>query len=161
VAPRDDALALVRVSAELVNLIQGKKAHDKDRFNQFRGVEVRKRLESGWAIPIADTALYAKLCEVGVHVSPVSAALSHDLEGRKVYVGPGALSIRAFLLVLSELVYLTANCLPEAVRLAEHSDDKMQLATSAQSGLLGLLSWLRISNYEKVMMHFREKHEAE
>jgi hypothetical protein len=162
----DEAIALIRVMGELANLLQlfamnsehldrWRSVSDKERIAEYGPVGVRLKLEALKATPILDHKSYNKLCELGVHVTPASAFTSHDIEGTRVYVG-SQLSVPAFLMVLSELVYLTAQVLPHCGEITGREEDRLRSLRECRDTLLKTLSWLRVTNYERVMAHFRK-----
>ena len=165
----EDALALVRVAAEMANLIQLFSLNDEEfqrwiasspnkRISNYGGRAVRDKIETMKAVPIVGKERYASLCEAGVHITPESAKQSHDLEGTKVYVGPTPSPTPGFFVVLTEIVYLLGHCLPCITRLAQR-DDKMALAETQKTELITTLpSFFNIRSYNKTLSYFRKKY---
>ncbi len=162
----DEAIGVIRSAGELANLLQlfflapaelgtWVASSRSDRMTRYGPVAVRRFVEAGGEKPIVDEPAYRALCELGIHVTPTSAFLSHDLEGDRVYVGP-QLSIPGLFLTVSELAYLIASVLPLAGRLTHQAEPRLDELAATKTALLETLTWLRITNYERVLNHFRE-----
>jgi hypothetical protein len=87
---------------------------------------------------------------LGIHVTPESARLSHQLD-ETVYVG-GEFSPLAFILVLNELAVILSACLKLVGHLIDAPEDRVALLTAAGEELEHCsTSWLRVTNYENRM----------
>jgi hypothetical protein len=164
----DEALALVRVAAEVLNLIQlfDRKATLRaewltldapTRRKRFSPAAVRDMLVSEGVEAAFDRTSYQALCEAGVHVTPESAERSHDLETERLTVGPNV-SIPAMLLVWTELGYasgelLRLTCI--SARLAPEAAERASTATVAIRAAIGQ-GELRMVNYDEVQSWFRK-----
>ena len=93
----NESICMLRSVAELTNLIElftVRRGHlnewyataPKERWKLFGPAEVRRKIEATSNRPVVDRDSYAALCDAGVHVSPESAQLSHQFDG-KVFVG--------------------------------------------------------------------------
>ncbi|MDA1107209.1 MAG: hypothetical protein O2845_02265 [Proteobacteria bacterium] len=163
----DEAIGVIRSAGELANLLQlfflapvelgtWTASSRSERMSRYGPAAVRRLVEARDERPIVDEPAYRVLCELGIHVTPASAFLSHDLEGARVYVGP-QLSIPGLFLVVSELTYLVGSVLPLVGRLTQQAEPRLGELKACQGALLGTLTWLRITNYEQVLKDFREK----
>lgn len=150
---------MVRSVAELANLIElftVRRAHlnewyatpPKERWKLFSPAEVRRKIEATGNRPVGDKDSYAALCDAGVHVSPESARLSHQFDG-KVFAG-AELSPMALLLVFNELAIMLSAFLKLSGHLIQGPNDRIQLLTDAGTRLeSNATDWLRITNYEQ------------
>ncbi len=155
----NESVSMLRSIAELANLIelftvspttfiQWSTATPGDRWKSFKPNEVHRKIIATHNRPIVDRSTYAKLCELGPHVSPESALFSHQHDGT-VYVG-GEFSIFALLLILNELAIMVSACLKLCGHFVKAPDDKIKELTKAGEVLEETAtSWLRITNYEE------------
>jgi hypothetical protein len=158
-------MGTLRALAELANLIElfvidktslkewlGLSAEEK--WWRFRPKRVQERIAKTKNRPIVDKETYSKLCEIGVHVSPGSARLSHQFEG-SVHVG-GEFSAPAFLMILNELAIILSASLKVTGHFIHASADRISQLTEAGNALeQTATSWLRITNYEERMRESR------
>jgi hypothetical protein len=111
----DEAIAVVRIGAEILNLAQlftatpdqhdvWMTASERARRRDFAPAAVRRSLEKLSVPPFYDSETYGALCEGGVHLSPSTRERTHDLDGNRFIVGPSG-SISGFLLILNEVAY--------------------------------------------------------
>jgi hypothetical protein len=155
----NESISMLRSVAELANLIE-LFTINRDHFNDWHGTpaaerwksygpaKVREKIESTGNRPVIDKDTYAALYNVGVHVSPESAKLSHQFDG-KVSAG-GEFSPMAFLLVLNELALMLSACLKLSGNFIEANTDRLQLLMDAGARLeSNATAWLRITNYEQ------------
>jgi hypothetical protein len=155
----NESISMLRSVAELANLIElfaVDRDHlnewymtaPKDRWKLFRPVEVRRKIEATGNRPVVDKDSYVALCDTGVHVSPESARLSHQPDGK--LVGGGEFSRLALLLVLNELAIMLSACLTLSGHFIQAPNDRIQLLTEAGARLGSQASdWLRMTNYQQ------------
>jgi hypothetical protein len=139
----NEAVALLRAAAELVNLIelltidrqvlqQWLSLSTHERWRHFRPVRVQERIAATGNCALVGRDIYAAMCEFGVHVTPESASFSHQFDGR-VHVG-GEFAVPAFLLVLNELAILLGAFLKVVGYFAEVPKEKLGLLADAGRG---------------------------
>jgi hypothetical protein len=155
----NESISILRSVAELANLIElftVSRDHmnewyataPKERWRLFGPAEVRRKIEATGNRPVVNKDSYAALCDAGVHVSPESARLSHQFDG-KVFAG-GEFSPMALLLVLNELAIMLSACLKLSGHLLQAPNDRTQLLTDAGARLeSNATEWLRVTNYEQ------------
>jgi len=155
----NESLTMLRSVAELANLIElfvVDKAQlcawlatpRNERWREFKPDAVNRKVVATGNRPIVDRQTYSKLCDVGPHVSPESAKLSHQHNGT-VHVG-GEFSAFAFLLVLNELAIMLGACLKLGGHLIQAPSDRIQFLTEAGEKLeQSATAWLRVTNYEE------------
>src|SRR5262249_15372570 len=84
-----ESIGMLRALAELANLIElfaidktclkeWSELSAEEKWWRFRPKRVQERIAKTGNRPIVDKETYSKLCELGVHVSPESAKLSHQ-----------------------------------------------------------------------------------
>jgi hypothetical protein len=166
----DEALALVRSLAELGNLLQlfhldvgrldaWRKADSKSKLKDFTPYQVRTAIEALGHDPNTNKDKYSRLCEMGIHVSPTTATVSHNIDST-VYFG-GNFSIPGFLLVLNEMAHMAAPVLTLVGALVTAPDEKMEGLTETAQGLSESASWLSVTKYEEFFDSHRVQHEKE
>lgn len=160
----NESLGMLRSVAEIANLIElfvvdkpslakWRSLPPNSRWQYFRPAKVRERIADTKNRPVVDEQTYGKFCDIGIHISPESAKLSHQFEGT-VFVG-GEFSATALLLVLNELAIMLSAALKLAGYLVESKEDNVRLLTQVGERLEATATdWLRITNYEERM---REK----
>jgi hypothetical protein len=160
----DEALGLIRCLAELGNLLQlfaldplkledWVKTPEPDRRKRFSPVNVRVSIESQNATPVTGKETYDRLCEIGIHATPSSIRLSHDLYGR-TYVG-GEFLVPGLLLVWSQLGRSLAPILTLAGQLVTAKEEQMKELEEARRALIDASGWLSVDNYEAFFNQFR------
>jgi hypothetical protein len=153
----NEAVALLRAAAELVNLIelmtidrqvlqQWLSLSTYERWRHFRPAKVQERIAAIGNPAIVGRDIYGAMCEFGVHITPGAASFSHQFDGR-VHVG-GEFAVPAFLLVLNELAIMLGAFLKIVGYFAEVPNEKLELLADAGRKVEGTATaWLRIVNY--------------
>jgi hypothetical protein len=157
----DEALAMVRGVAEVVNLLQAftvdarhlrdwQTMPERDRRDRYGPVAVRKLIEESGKTPAVERETYTALCELGVHVTPNSMRTSHQHDGR-VHVG-GMFSILGFLLVLNELGICLSPAVVFAGQLVNLPADRVRELVGACNELRRhCTTYARAANYLEVL----------
>jgi len=166
----DEALALVRSLAEVGNLLQlfslsnvhlenWRQADTKQKLKTFAPVRVRLQIEQAGQQPIVGEDTYARLCEMGIHVSPTSIYTSHELGGQ-LHIG-GNFSVPGFLLVINQMAHLIAPVLGLVGKLIDAPLNKDRELGEAYQELREAVSWICVDNYHNFFDRFRVKQTKE
>jgi hypothetical protein len=163
----DEALALVRVSAETANLLQlfvrkpgtlgdWEAATERGRRREFSPFSVRVALVDAGAEPIFPEGAYAALCDAGVHLSPTSSRRSHELENDNVFVGPMT-SVPGLFMVWTELSIAVGGCLPVVLEVVKSPAEVRASADRVMEALTLAIGKgeLRAGNYDAALEWYR------
>lgn len=125
----------------------------------FGPYKVRLAIESLGHDPVTEKDTYSRLCEMGVHVSPASAYISHDV-GRRLYVG-GNYSAPGSLLVLNETAHRISPLFSIVGSLVGAPDNKAQIIEETARELAESASGLGVDNYEEFFDSQKTEHARE
>ena len=157
----DESIALIRNIAETTNLLflfaaspsevaRWRSGTEKERWQTFRPIEVRKRLKKLNLTPPIDDAKYGLLCEVGVHVTPDVSPQAFNAHER---ASLGASFIDTALIAtineLSTVVAESAGCISALPLMGQRA---MALRLSAQI-LLNMIGGLDLNAARKLSEH--------
>jgi len=154
----DEALNHARGMAEIANLLQvfclsknsleeWKKSSSRERMKKFSPVKVRLAIEAHEKQPVVDEAVYSKLCEIGIHISPSSLYLSYEFNGIH-HIG-AHFTVQGVLLTLNTLSRLVAPCLLFAGVLTKVSNEKTQVLEDAFHALSEVIRGISVTNYQE------------
>ena len=160
----EESLALVRSMGELANLCQmfyvdaeamlhWFQSTRNERIQKFGPSNVRKRIEAAGQEAIVDRETYANLCELGVHVTPETSVLSHDLEHGRVFVGGNAVPT-GFILVVNQMALVTTPFLILLGLFTEQPKQQMREIRQTAARLTKWVGPLTVNNYEEVLARF-------
>ena len=153
----DESLGMVRGMAEIANLLQlfsidppslnkWRIATAQERKSGFSPYRVPLRTEQLKNLPVVSQDTYQKLCEIGIHMTPISLYSSHDSTDRQ-YVGPQftvaglILCINQLAVTIKPMLPIVATCFAPQITVA----DKLNQCHDQLSRSIGHVT---IDNYE-------------
>lgn len=162
----EEALGQIRTMAEIANLLElfcidknrleeWKKLSSKDQGKLFSPYEVRRAIENYGKQPVVTKELYAKFCEIGIHISSPSIYQSYEINGALI-VG-GHFSIQGLMIVLNTLAQIVSHCLIFAGILVKARKEKMQLLIDASQSLFDVKRNIDLTTYESFIIQQKAK----